>query len=247
MEDLTGLGKVAESVAKLGDSKLPNKAYEDLAAGPMRESGKFFVDLVKAFRFIAFPIQFLASWQDRLTAHLEKVKLKVPEDRQQEAAPSIALPILLDLRFMEDDNPLTELYLNLLARAIDKKRCNEAHPAFVKIIEQLSPDEAMVMWRFSERDSWVKPPPSEQSVETTFPHESLMYPENFSIYAEHLHALNLLRLPLILPSPGEEPFPLNYGGQDIYITRFGQQFVEACIPEDFDLAKFHSDQPDTAD
>src|SRR5208337_3598331 len=79
---------------------------------------------------------------------------KVPEDRQQEAAPSIAIPILMDLRFMEDDNPLTELYLNLLARAIDKERCNEAHPAFAKIIGQMSPDEAMVMYVM--RDAQVR-------------------------------------------------------------------------------------------
>ena len=52
----------------------------------------------------------------------------------------------MNLRFMEDENPLTELYLNLLARAIDKERCNEAHPAFIKIIEQMSPDEAMVLY-----------------------------------------------------------------------------------------------------
>ena len=52
---------------------------------------------------------------------------------------------------MEDDNPLTELYLNLLARAIDKERCDEAHPAFVTIIEQMSPDEAMVMYGNSGR------------------------------------------------------------------------------------------------
>ena len=50
MEDLTGLGKVAESVANLGDSKLPNKAYDDLLAEPMREGGKGLTDLVKAFR-----------------------------------------------------------------------------------------------------------------------------------------------------------------------------------------------------
>src|SRR5208337_3850671 len=173
---------------------------------------------------------------------------KVPEDRQQEAAPSIAIPILMDLRFMEDDNPLTELFLNLLARAIDKERCNEAHPAFAKIIEQMSPDEAMVMWQFRDRESWIEPTPGEQNVETTFPRDSLTYPENFSTYVEHLAALNLLRLPMILPTlTGDEPLPLEYGGQSTYITRFGKQFVEACIPDDFDVATFMGDQPDVAE
>jgi Abortive infection alpha len=238
MDDPIGLGPIAESVAKIGDSQLANKAYDDLAAGAMREGGKALTELVKAFRLFLAPIQFAAAWQDRLAAYCDRVRAKVPEDRQQEAASSIALPILMDLRFMEDDNPLTKLYLNLLARVIDKERCNEAHPAFVKIIEQMSPDEAMVVWQFSERDSWVRPPPGEQCVEPTFPRESLIYPENFSIYAEHLAALNLLRLPIILPLAGEAPLPLEYGGHSIYITRFGQQFVKACIPEDFDLAEW---------
>jgi hypothetical protein len=241
MSDLTGLGKITESVARIVDSMLANKAYDDLLADAMRAGGQVLVDTVKAFRLFTAPIQLLAVAQDRLAAFCDRVRAKVPEDQQQEAAPSIALPILMDLRFMEDDNPLTKLYLNLLTRAIDKERCNEAHPAFLKIIEQMSPDEAMVMWHFRERDSLAKPPPSEQNVETTFPRELLMYPENFSIYAEHLHALNLLRLPIILPLANEELLPTEYQGHSIYITRFGQRFVKACIPEDFNLAKFQND------
>ena len=201
MEDVTGVGKVAESMAKIADSQLAIKAYDDLLADAMKEGGKALSDIIKGLRLFTTPLQFLALWQDRLMARLETARAKVPEDRQQEAAPSIALPILMELRFMEDENPLTELYLNLLARAIDKERCSEAHPAFVKIIEQLSPDEAMVMWQFGKRDSWARPPASGQSVGTHFPSESLMYPQNFSIYAEHLHALNLRTLPIILP-PG---------------------------------------------
>ena len=146
MDDLTGLGKVAESVAKIGDTQLVNKAYDDLLADAMRVGGQMLVDTIKAFRLFTAPIQLLAVAQDRLAAFCDQVRAKVPEDRQQEAAPSIALPVLMDLRFMEDDNPLTELYLNLLARAIDKERCNEVHPAFVKIIEQMSSDEAKVMY-----------------------------------------------------------------------------------------------------
>jgi hypothetical protein len=148
MDDFTGFGKVAESTAEIIKSELVNKAYDDLLADAMKEGGKTLTDLSKMFRLFLTPIQLLAVCQDRLASFCDRVRAKVPEDRQQEAAPSIALPILMDLRFMEDDNCLTELYLNLLARAIDKERSNEAHPAFVKIIEQISPDEALMMWLF---------------------------------------------------------------------------------------------------
>ena len=125
MDDPT---KLAESVAKIIDSQVANKAYDDLLADAMKEGGKALADTVKAFRLFTAPIQLLAVAQDRLAVFCDRVRAKVPEDRQQEAAPSIALPILMDLRFMEDENPLTELYLNLLARAIDRERCSEAHP-----------------------------------------------------------------------------------------------------------------------
>ena len=205
----------------------------------MREGAKALVDTIKAFRLFLTPIQLLAVAQDRLATFCDRVRAKVPEDRQQEAAPSIALPILMDLRFIEDNNPLTKLYLNLLARAIDKERCNEAHPAFVKIIEQMSPDEAMVMYQFKEKDCWPFPPPLGRSaLEYSFPHLTLANPSEMQVYLEHLEALNLIGLPTFyleieragLQTSGRK-------GNGIEITEFGRLFIKACIPDDFDLAR----------
>ena len=227
MEDPTDLTKLAETVAKIGDSQLANKAYDDLAASPMREGGKFLTDLFKTFRLFTAPIQLLAVAQDRLAAFCDRVRAKVPEDHQQEAAPSIALPILMDLRFMEDENPLTELYLNLLARAIDKERCNEAHPAFVKIIEQLSPDEAMVMYVLGGEypvvvfsgwfcDVWGQNQPSKHD----FPPERLASPKLTWLYFRHLESLNLV----------------SQSNNLFRVTDFGRLFIQACIPEGYTLA-----------
>ncbi len=226
------------------------------AAGSLRESGKALTDLVKAFRLFLAPIQLLTVAQDRLANFCERVRAKVPEEQQQEASPSIALPILMDLRFMEDDNPLTELYLNLLARAIDRERCGEAHPAFVKIIEQMSPDEAVVMSHFRGRDRWPMPPPMERGVwQECFPILSLAQPESFSLYAEHLAALNILKLPghkLELhrghqsdPESDTAVMPrlVQRDERDIEITMFGKQFVLACIPSDLDLTNYNGDKP----
>jgi hypothetical protein len=222
----------------------------------MKVGGKILTDTVKAFRLFTTPIQLLALAQDRLANFCERVRARVPEEQQQEASPSIALPILMDLRFMEDTNPLTELYLNLLARAIDRERCGEAHPAFVKIIEQMSPDEAVVMSHFRGRDRWPMPPPMERGVwQECFPILSLAQPESFPLYAEHLAALNLLKLPrqkLELhrghqsdPESDTAVMPqlVERDERDIEITMFGKQFVLACIPSDLDLAKYNDDNP----
>ena len=64
----------------------------------------------------------------------------------------ISGPIIDRLKYAEEDNPLTELFLHLLARSIDTDRINEAHPAFIHIIDQLSPDEALILFELSAKD-----------------------------------------------------------------------------------------------
>lgn len=227
MEDLTGLGKLA-------DSRVVNKAYDDALSDPMKETGKLLTDATKAFRLFLAPFQLLAVAQDRLAAFCERVRKQVPDERQQEAPPSIAIPVLLSLRYMEDENPLTELFLNLLARAIDKERCGEAHPAFVRIIEQLSPDEAVILAVLSERrieiDAGMRRHATTISrafmgVEgVDFPLEKLVCPEHFWMYIDHLESLQLLTA---------EPYKDDAGdwhAHEIWPSSFGQLFIKACVP-----------------
>jgi len=246
MEDPTGLGKLAEGVAKLADSEVGVRAYDDLMADAMKEGGRALVDTVKAFRLFTFPIQLLALAQDRLASFCEQVRQRVPEERQIEAPPSVALPVLMNLRYMEDENPLTELYLNLLARAIDRARQNEAHPAFVRIIDQLSPDEALILFLLRDRLSvffkfdkeryleWARVPsneahPSSWNSQTPTSEDltsSIFRPEYTSMNLERLQALTLVRRRNV----AARLFPFS-------LTQFGELFVRACIPEDFKVER----------
>jgi len=185
MEDLTGLGKLAES-------KVVNAACDDLISKAAKEGGNALVDVVKTFRLFTAPIQLLAAAQDRLARFCEKVREDVPVERQIEAAPSVAIPILLALRYMEDDNPVTELFLNLLRRAIDRERVHEAHPAFPRIIEQLSRDEAMIMYSLREKEYMCVLLDVRQG--NSFPFHRLTFSEDIKFYCRHLATLDLLRL-----------------------------------------------------
>jgi hypothetical protein len=49
------------------------------------------------------------------------------------------------LRYQEEENPITDMYIALLARAMDRERVGEAHPAFIPILGQLAPDEALLI------------------------------------------------------------------------------------------------------
>jgi len=233
MEDLTGLGKLA-------DSKVITKAYDDALHEPMREGGKFLLDAAKAFRLFLAPTQLLAVVQDRLAAFCERVRQRVPENQQVEAAQSIAIPILLSLKYMEDDNLLTELFLNLLTRAIDKERVSEAHPAFVRIIEQLSPDEAVLLYLLRNHDiRWNMPRTlTEEPTWSVRLHsvpeyqpflcEQIAYPQNCFMYLSHLRALDLLY-------HYDNPEPTLFHGRVEYrtfvTTEFGDLFIKACVPD----------------
>ena len=218
MEDLTGIGKLA-------DSKLANKIYDDLLHEAVQEGGKALADFVRMLRG---SVELIASTPQRLMRFLERVRQRVPEERQMEAPPSIALPVLSVLRFMEEENLLTELYLNLLARAMDKERISEAHPAFVQIIGQLSPDEAMIMFKLrNEPEIKVSPKAAP---------EWLTYPNNFSMSISHLESLNLICHHSIPDLEVNSPDPSDAYRHWIEMSKFGELFTKACIPEDFNVS-----------
>ena len=164
------------------------------------------------------------------------------------AHPQIAGSVLEGLRYLEEENIISELFVNLLARAIDKERVSEAHPAFASIISQLSPDEAVIIFYLNkEQRSFKQYSKYHQStstfdprevVENSFPLNELVYPENYSMYMDHLHSLNIGGI-------------WQYGNQESIIkngiqigvniksyaqlTDFGKLFSKACIPDTLEV------------
>jgi hypothetical protein len=57
----------------------------------------------------------------------------------------VAGPIIECLRFTSEEETLRELYANLLATSMDSETAHNAHPGFVQIIKNMSPDEARIM------------------------------------------------------------------------------------------------------
>ena len=263
--DLAGLGKLA-------NSKLTQSAYEDLrAVGATEQGGKLVADTIKALRLFTAPIQLLALGQDLLEKRLERVRNKVPEERQIEAHPQIAGPILQNLRFMVDGDILTEMYLNLLARAIDRDRVGEANPAFVKIIEQLCPDEALLLLKLQRTERNL--PYSVYSPKHLEIYEiKIAEPKHYNMYITHLCALNLIQPTSIHFSPFDlSRLPMtndidrirdeidmrledirdlleeNKEPRYVEVTEFGSLFIQACIPENFDIADWGRVKASTAE
>lgn len=68
----------------------------------------------------------------------------VPDGNIQAPTPIVAVPAMQALGYSLEEEPLKEMYLNLLARASDDRR-SDVHPAHVEIIRQLSPDEVELL------------------------------------------------------------------------------------------------------
>jgi hypothetical protein len=228
ISDLVGLGDIA-------DSELAHKVYDDAASGMMREVGMGLAHVAKSCRLLLAPFQLAATWQSRLDKWYDRIINEVPEDRHTQAAPEIAAPALQRMIFIDDENPLMDLYIQLLARAIDKDRKDEAHPAFLKIIEQLSSDEALLLFHLRRGDvilrrQWEKDERGlivqgakflGTDIELPDPGEPILsQPHAIWAYYQHLSELSLITRAL-------------EHGTVLQLTAYGTFFADSCIPASF--------------
>lgn len=221
------------------------KAYDDLVSPAFKEIGEAARNTVKASRFILAPIDYLSAQHDRWLHYLKRVSEKVPEEQLIAAHPHLAGKVIESLRYLEEENLLTELFLNLLARAIDRERVSEAHPAFASVIAQLSPDEAIVLFYLNEKNRLLKQHSAFNAHKNTFgapttldnqfPLEKLAFPQNYFMYCDHLHSLNLAG---IWQSGNQHSITANgiQTGVEItsyaQLTEFGRLFAKACLPKE---------------
>lgn len=233
--------------------------YSDAVAPAMREFGKIGEDAVKVARLALFPVQYGGMLQDRLARYLAKALDKVPEDRRVAPRDAVMLPVAEKLRHQDEDgNPIAVLYVNLLARAMDRERLGDAHPAFVHLIGQLAPDEILVLIQISAQRHRVffrRAPgepalPRDQVVPllrklpdvvmtellsaAVLP-EALAQSELFLTFLEHLVALGIVEYTNEPRSNESEEMLFSILGFEyhfIRLTAFGQLFHRACVASD---------------
>ncbi|MCP3959060.1 MAG: DUF4393 domain-containing protein [bacterium] len=127
-------------------------AYDDALQPLAKETGKALGTLGKTVNLALSPLRGLVwSWEqieDYVSTTVERKlqERKVPDERVQTPDPDIAVPALSALRYSK----LREHYAELLATAMDSADANEAHPAFVEILRQLTPDEARIVQALPE-------------------------------------------------------------------------------------------------
>jgi len=223
----------------------------------VRQIDKFGTDVTKTIRLLLFPFQLTGALQDRLERYIDHAIRQVPEERRIEPVESIAFPIVEKLRFQPEGDPITELYVQLLSRAMDGERVGEAHPAFFNIITQLAPDELLFLRDFERHDEIIiMSPPGQKTYpqphlrqialdKAVLPHEllltvkrqmfqyeSLNQPEMFPVYQEHLEGLGLIEYKAwekkYIWYFEKDRTPEDLTVFAMSLTHFGRLFLKAC-------------------
>ena len=243
---------------------IAKEIYSDALAPAMREFGKIGEDAVKVARLALFPIQYGAMLQDRLARFLSKAIDKVPEDRRIAPRDAIMLPVAEKLRYQDEDgNQISVLYVNLLARSMDRERVGDAHPAFVHLIGQLAPDEILILMQLSAQRHRVffRRAPGEPALlhdqvvpllrkwpdvvvnewlSAAVEPEALAQSELFLTFLEHLVALGIVEYTNDPRSDETRQMSFSMLGFEyhfIRLTAFGQLFHRACVASDEKLVR----------
>lgn len=123
--------------------------YQDAVQPAAKELGKSLQTVARAVNVALMPLKAIVWSFEKIEAIFipkveERLKDVPPEDIIT-PKPNVAGPALEALRYAGHEESLSDMYANLLATAMDKKIASGAHPAFVEIIKQFTPDEAKLM------------------------------------------------------------------------------------------------------
>ena len=181
--------------------------YGDLAKPGVQQVGKALGTVLGLGNTVLWPIHW-ANERSRiyLEKNLEDYRAgmeEVPLEKVVPVAPEIGIPIAEKLTYVRDPK-LSDMYITLLAKASNADFVAEAHPSFVNVINNLSPDDAQLLETFVSGSDleFVTAKWSGQgkysfagdlliAPERT---ESLMYPQNVPAYLSNLAGLGLVSI-----------------------------------------------------
>jgi len=250
-----------EALTALGLGPAAKELYVDLIGPTAREMGGNLLAVAKLISVAMAPLHGmvwgLEKVRDWLAAALLKRLADVNPDDIQTPPPYIAGQVLMQLRFCADQEKLRELYANLLASAMQRDKLPGVHPAFATIIEQLTPDEAVILQGIADNHEDFE----FQEVRNERGHSRGQIAKEFRKYCSSITVTNidasttyldnLLRLKLFeevswaaglpqhrrfVPPPPSGGGGFNFPRDDdnttmrvVRLSAFGTQFLSACV------------------
>jgi hypothetical protein len=136
---------------------LVKPVYEDLAQTAVKEVG---TTLGRTVHTLLFPVRGLC-WgfekiEEIVTSGLEKRLEKVSEDKRHTPEPEIAVPLMQALTYTAQNDTLREMYLNLLANAMNGDYDKVVHTSYVEIIKQMNRLDVLVFTKIAKENGYIK-------------------------------------------------------------------------------------------
>lgn len=119
--------------------------YKDALQPAMKQIGGALGDLTRTARLLLAPLSLCGIANDRFQKWCDRMRNEVKEENMTEAEPNILVPTLSGLAINPDETLLGEMFFNILKSSIDKTKQKFLSPAFPKILEQISKDEAKIL------------------------------------------------------------------------------------------------------
>ena len=219
-------------------------SYNDALQPAAKEVGKCLRDIFKALRLLTLPAQAFAFAQETIDIFLDKATAGIKEENLIMPPGQIIGKIYQELRFYNSNSIHMTLLANLMSCFINKERLQEAHPAFILLIPQLSEDEINILKLLNQRkykiheysmyDNSKNAFSNRKVISNEFPLLVLNYADNFPMYISHLLSLNLAGC---WQDGSQEP-EMNDGKQvgthinsKLELTQFGTLFCKACLDD----------------
>jgi len=243
-----------DALVALGVGPAAKELYVDLLRPAAIETGKNLVVVARLVTIALAPLRGLV-WglekvQDWLSAELlKRLAHAKPEDIQTPPL-YIAGQVLLQLPFCAEQEQLREMYANLLASAMQRTVAPLVHPAFVPVIQQLTPDEVLILETVAseprgfalqeEIDDRIgrTGTPIEEQFLAIAQKAGVVRPELAEAYLENLLRLRIFSelhwnegriaesfgiIPMNVPPEIE-----NTSGRVVELTAFGKNFLATC-------------------
>jgi Abortive infection alpha len=141
-----------DDAAKLGLTQLIPTIYQDALQPGVKQLGQALNSAVSLIPMLMLPAQYVSeAAKAHLTFALEDLRKKLAlrsSEKTVSIRPELAVPILNRLAYTQDES-LVSLFTELLAKAAFTDTAQLAHPSFTRIIESLSPDEALILRLFA--------------------------------------------------------------------------------------------------
>lgn len=209
-DEIDGVAKAAAEIVKA----VP--VYDDALKPVAKEVGKALGTLGGVINIALSPLAAMVYGfeviKEQLTTRLEARLTHTPPENI--VAPPLQLvgPLIEKYKYVHDSEELSQMFVNLLANSMDKDTAQKAHPSFVNIISELSPDEARLLKTISTESILPKlditlnhKTPENRDAGHTYISENfthlgtkakLQYPDLTSSYLSNLERLNIISCPV---------------------------------------------------